>query len=72
MVIATNVGSFPEYITDSENGLLAEPTADSVADKILEALHNNRYRQLEQKVVSTYCEKTGNENGQTILSAYMA
>ncbi len=72
MVIATDVGSFPEYIADKENGLLAQPTADSVADNILEALRNNNYKQMEKKVVSSYSEKTGMENGQTILSAYMA
>ncbi|MEI2749884.1 MAG: glycosyltransferase [Ferruginibacter sp.] len=38
MVLATNVGSFPEYIQDGVNGLLAEVTPESIAQKIIEGL----------------------------------
>ena len=70
VVIATNVGSFPEYIKDNVNGLLAEPDSGSIAKKILEALNGNRYAAIEESLITTYSEEVGNKNGETILQAY--
>ena len=35
-MIVTNVGSLPALVPDAKTGLVAEPTADSLASKILE------------------------------------
>lgn len=70
MVIATNVGSFSEYIHNGENGLLSEPNAPAVASKIIEALQNDNYKIITQKVVPGYSKKYGDENQRSILNAY--
>ncbi|MBC7536679.1 MAG: glycosyltransferase family 4 protein [Ferruginibacter sp.] len=72
LVIATNVGSFPEYIEDNVNGFLAEPDPGSIAKKILEALKNKRYGTIEESLVTTYSEEVGVKNGETILQAYVS
>ena len=70
MVVATDVGSFSEYIKDDENGFLAAPDAQSIADKMLEALKDNRYLEIERDLDPCYSEPVGKENGQTLLKAY--
>jgi glycosyltransferase involved in cell wall biosynthesis len=70
MVIATNVGAFSEYIEDNVNGLLAEPSANGIALKIIEALQNERYKQIEKQVKGAYSEETGKHNQECILNAY--
>ncbi|MEO7045367.1 MAG: glycosyltransferase family 4 protein [Ferruginibacter sp.] len=69
-VVATNVGSFSEYINDDINGLLAEPTSESIAEKIIYALENKHFRTLENNVVSSFSEQTGDENEKIIINAY--
>jgi glycosyltransferase involved in cell wall biosynthesis len=70
MVLATNVGSFPEYIKDGVNGLLAEVTPESIAQKIIEGLDNNQYLRLEANVGHDYSPVTGDENAQILMQAY--
>ena len=72
MVIATDVGSFPEYILDNVNGFLALPDSNSIAEKILEALKEERYKVIERNLITSYSEPVGKENYETILSAYQA
>lgn len=72
MVVATNVGAFPEYIIDGVNGLLAEPTADDVAAKILYALENENYLKMEAAVNSTYSKQIECFNRNSLLSTYTA
>jgi glycosyltransferase involved in cell wall biosynthesis len=72
MVVATRVGSFPEYIQDNVDGLLAEPNPQSIAEKIIEALEQDRYKTMEQHIVSSYSDETGTQNGNTILKAYQS
>lgn len=64
MAVVTNVGAFPEYVTDNINGLIAEPTVAAIADKIIESLTNEKYRTLEQtiKEQSTNVVQQHNEN----------
>ncbi len=56
-VVATNVGSFPEYIQDDYNGKLSNPSVEDISDAICEALENNRYLNwadnLEQNKIKT-------------------
>ena len=70
MVIATNVGAFPEYINDDVNGLLTNPDPQALATKIIQALENEKYKRLTQNVISTYSEDVGNQNKKRLLSAY--
>ena len=72
MVVATAVGSFPEYIRDNENGFLAAPDAVSIAAKIIQALDNDRYLEMQANLVTGFSEKTGNENGKVIMRAYQS
>ncbi len=70
MVLATNVGSFSEYIKDGENGLLADPDATAIANKILEALENNKYIQIEKRLDPYFSETVAAENEKVVLQAY--
>lgn len=72
MVVATNVGSFGEYIEDNVNGLLAEPVADAIAAKIIEALKNGRYLEIEKNLDPRFSEAAGKDNEQKFLTAYKA
>lgn len=69
-VIATNVGSFAEFIEDGKNGLLADPNAASLAEKIKEALHNNHYLALESGVASGHPDEARAKNGENLVKAY--
>lgn len=71
-VVATRVGSFPEYLQDGVNGFLAEPDPESLAEAMLRALKNNRYLETDKNVDSRYSEAVGNANAETILHAYQS
>lgn len=49
-ILATNVGSFPEYIEAGKNGWLVDPNAHAMADGILHMLDQNRFQQYESNV----------------------
>ena len=51
-ILATRVGSFPEYIEAGSNGWLVEPDAKSLADGIIHMLHENRYEYYEATIES--------------------
>lgn len=70
-VIATNVGAFAEYIQDGINGLIAEPTTESIVEKILFFLDQNRYKQYEKHVEKNYSIAIANTNKKTLLDAYL-
>ena len=70
MVIASNVGSFSEYIENNVNGFLAEPNSNAIASRIIEALEGEKYLDIEKRLQSTYSDKIGESNAVTILSAY--
>lgn len=70
MVIATNVGSFSEYIIDDVNGYLAAPDGNAIADKIIQALNGNRWLEIEAKLNPGYSLETGSSNRKIILAAY--
>ncbi|MCX2740980.1 glycosyltransferase [Pontibacter anaerobius] len=70
-VIATNVGAFPEYISDNINGFLAEPTPEAIAAKVIEALTNQRYKNIERNICSSYSEEIGSINRDNILRCYL-
>jgi glycosyltransferase involved in cell wall biosynthesis len=49
-VIATNVGSFPEYIEHGVNGLLSNPNHIDFAEQIICALKKDRFKFFENKI----------------------
>jgi glycosyltransferase involved in cell wall biosynthesis len=69
-VVASNVGSFPEYITHEKNGLLTEAEPTALSKSIIRALTDAHYKDLETEVVSTYNEANGRFNAKQLLSAY--
>jgi len=68
--IVSNVGSFGEYIKDGINGLISEPETNDLAKKIMKAIENDYYKQLEANVISKYSSKKLEEFGNVILSTY--
>lgn len=52
MAIVSNVGSFPEYVKNDYNGMIAEANAKSLAQKINEALYNEKYKTIENNIES--------------------
>ncbi len=70
MVVGSNVGAFPEYIQDNVNGILAEPDPTSIANKIVAALNNDRYKDLEKNIVSGQSESINELNWQCMSAAY--
>lgn len=61
-VLATNVGSFPEYIQSHINGLLVEPNAIAISKGIDYMLTDNYYQEIENKLKrqSTIADEKGN------------
>ncbi len=72
MVVATNVGSFSEYIKDGVNGLLANPEAGHIAEKIIEALKDDHYLDIEKNLDPGFSETAGKANEAIFLTAYNA
>lgn len=68
-VIATNVGSFPEFIDDNVNGLLISPNdVKKLAEGIRFALRNEHYKVLAQGIGHT--EEMWSRNTDILLDAY--
>ena len=49
-VLATNVGSFSEYIVNNENGFLVEPNVNAIKNGLVSMLSNNHYKKLEKGI----------------------
>ena len=70
-VIATNVGSFPEFIRENVNGLLVPPSdPKKLAEGICFALRNEHYKQLAENINSTTAEDMWSRNTEILLRAY--
>ena len=68
-VIATNVGSFPEFINDNVNGLLVPPNDPAkLAEGIRFALRNERYKMWTLGIGDT--EEMWARNTEILLDAY--
>ncbi|AEV96486.1 glycosyl transferase family 1 [Niastella koreensis] len=70
-VIATSVGSFPEFIREDMNGLLVPPSdPQKLAEGICFALRNDHYKQLAENIKSTTVEDMWSRNTEILLDAY--
>jgi glycosyltransferase involved in cell wall biosynthesis len=70
-VIATNVGSFPEFIKHNVNGLLVPPNdPEKLADGIRFALRNEHYKTLAQNISKLTEDDMWNRNTEILLHAY--
>ncbi|MFT3980250.1 MAG: glycosyltransferase family 4 protein [Ferruginibacter sp.] len=70
-VLATNVGAFSEQLEDSVTGkLIPSATVGAVADTILYALKDERYKQWEQQLREEAKQNKWELNGQQLMLAY--
>ena len=70
-VIASKVGSFPEFISNGFNGLLVLPAnAEALATGIATALQNNYYQELKQNVIINNNEHTWEQSMAEVLTEY--
>lgn len=70
-VVASNVGSFPEYITDNVSGLLVQPgNPQLLADGILAALKNDNYKQWANDLSASEQKCTWSDSLSELLNAY--
>jgi len=70
-VIATKVGSFPEFIRENVNGLLVPPNdPKKLAEGICFALRNDHYKQLAQNIKIAQAEDMWDRNSEILLHAY--
>ncbi|WP_207514964.1 glycosyltransferase family 4 protein [Longitalea luteola] len=70
-VIATSVGSFPEFISHNVNGLLVPPNDPvNLAEGMRFALRNEHYKTLAQNINSNKVEEMWDRNTEILLHAY--
>jgi glycosyltransferase involved in cell wall biosynthesis len=69
-VLATNVGAFPEYIIDGENGILLHPNALSLTTAICMALSNDYYKVLQKNINPYFSSFYDNENCDSFIGSY--
>lgn len=70
-VIATNVGSFPEFINNDENGLLVPPNDPALlAEAICFALRNDHYKTWAQHLKKDEVANQWSRNTEILLHAY--
>ncbi len=69
-VLATNVGAFPEYISNGNNALLCDPDSLSIAKGIISMLDSDHYLQLEQNIVPDHSKSADIQNMNTLMHVY--
>jgi glycosyltransferase involved in cell wall biosynthesis len=70
-VVASYVGSFPEYINENVNGLLVQPrNPQLLAGAILTALNNDNYKRWADSLSALKQERTWSNSMSALLNAY--
>jgi glycosyltransferase involved in cell wall biosynthesis len=69
-VLATNIGAFPEYISDGINGKLTNAEPQSIASGIISMLESDHYLTMEKKISSGYSSIDSMHNTNTLLKVY--
>ena len=70
-VIATNVGSFPEFIIDNVNGwLVPSNDPEKLSEKMIYALRNDHYLSLQKNIITYNQDNLWNRNKDILLEAY--
>lgn len=69
-VLATNIGAFPEYISDGINGTLTNVDPQSIAKGIISMLDSDHYRTMEENISSGYSTADSKHNTNTMLKVY--
>jgi glycosyltransferase involved in cell wall biosynthesis len=69
-VLATNVGAFPEYISNGNDALLCNPDSLSIANGIISMLDSDHYLQLEQNIVPGHSKSADIQNKNTLMHVY--
>ncbi|MDT3402183.1 glycosyltransferase family 4 protein [Mucilaginibacter terrae] len=70
-VIASNVGSFPEYIFHNITGLLTPPANHAeLAKEIASALNKNHYQELEHNLTALNAQQSWEQSLAPVLKAY--
>ncbi len=71
-VIASNVGSFPEFVKDAYNGLLVPPNNPlALAEKIKLALKNDFYKQMQDNIVLDNSHHNWQVSLRSVLDEYI-
>lgn len=71
-VIATNVGSFPEFISDNFNGLLVSPASPArLSEKIALALKDDFYKELKANVKVSNTLSSWRDSMEPVLLEYI-
>ena len=69
-VLATNIGAFPEYISDGINGKLTSADPQSIASGILSMLESDHYLTMEKNISSGYSSVDSMHNTNTLIKVY--
>jgi len=69
-VLATNVGAFPEYISNGINGLLCNPEAMPIANGIISMLNSNHFLELEKNIAPGHSKADDIQNRNTLMHVY--
>jgi len=70
-VVATSVGGIPDVINHEENGMLAEQTAESVAENVLRLIRDDElYRMVVENGVKSADERSWERVGEQLREGY--
>ena len=70
LVIASNVGAFPEYIKNGYDGILVDTDQEKLTEEIIKMIDGGLYKELEENIETGYSEIIGKENKGELMSAY--
>jgi glycosyltransferase involved in cell wall biosynthesis len=69
-VVATRVGSFPEYLQDGFQGRLCDSNSQSIARAIIEMLTDTNYIKIQKNIASSSFEHVVEHNAAIFREVY--